>query len=362
MRYLRKGLQTRGDCGGDSARGRVASFLRGIYESVAETLPDVRDEGFDGDPGLEAFQASLPQSQPDPYCKALEPQARLQIKPSTRGIRKRRMGLDLNTTRRPEMGFEKKWLPPGCIKDYYEQFLIAEKTFACGSDDRKPVAFSTFWRVWYQDFGEIMVFRPVSSHAVCGTCVRHKMLIKGMAGHLRARQAQIELFSAHLQSQYNDRLAYWDLRAQSRLRSRGDILIIIDGMDQNKFLYPRSDYFKSKELASFVRPKAHCTGAIIHGWAVVFAIAPADLRKDANSSIELLAYCLQLISKQVDLTRVTISIQSDNTSREVKNNIVLRWVASLVCHGCSLVAVEFCKSKFLAVWEGISPIEKKLPY
>lgn len=342
MRYLRKGLPTRGDSGGDSARGRVVSFLRGIYESIAETLPDVRDDSFDGDTGLEAFQAQLPQSQPDPYCKALETQARLQIKPSTRGIRKRRMGLDLNTTRRPEEGFEKRWLPPGCIKDYYEQFLVADKNFAGGSDcSTKPVAFSTFWRTWYQDFGEIMVFRPVSSHAVCGTCVRHKLLIKGMAGHLRARQAQIEFFSAHLQSQYNDRLCYWDLRAQSRLRSRGEVLVILDGMDQNKFLYPRSDHFKSKDLASFARPKAHCTGAIIHGWAIVFAISPADLRKDANSSIELLAFCLQLLSKKIDLTKVILSIQSDNTSREVKNNIVLRWVASLVCHGCSVVILEF---------------------
>ena len=45
MRYLRKGVPTRGNRGGDDCRGRVVSFLRGIYESVAETLPDgVRDE------------------------------------------------------------------------------------------------------------------------------------------------------------------------------------------------------------------------------------------------------------------------------------------------------------------------------
>ena len=81
------------------------------------------------------------------------------------------------------------------------------------------------------------------------------------------------------------------------------------------------------------------TGAIIHGRGIVFAISPADMRKDANSSIELLAFCLQLLSKELDLSKVTFHIQSDNTSREVKNNIVLRWLGAMVCHG---TLVQLC--------------------
>ena len=331
MRYLKKGLPTKGNDGAESSRGRVATFLRGVYESVAETLPDVRDETYDG-PTAGDFTVNLPEAEQDPYAQAMSgTTGRMKLKTSTRGVRTQRMGMSINTSRRPDYGLEKRWLPPGFMKDYYEQFLATEKMLNIESSQQ--VAFSTFWRVWYQDFGEILQFRPTSSHAICATCVRHKLLIKSMSSHLRARQAQVELFASHLRSQYADRITYWDLRAQSRLRNHTDVLVILDGMDQAKFQYPRSDLWKSKELQGLQRPRAHVTGAIIHGRAVVFVISPADMRKDANSSIELLGYCLQLLSKELDLSKITLHIQADNTSREVKNNIVLRWLGAMVCHG-----------------------------
>lgn len=339
MRYLKKGLPTKGDDGAESSRGRVVTFLRQVYESVAETLPDVRDETYDG-PTAGDFTVNLPEAEQDPYVRAMSgtmDQERLKLKRNSRGVRTQRMGLSINTERRPENGLEKRWLPPGFMKDYYEQFLATEKML--NIDSHRQVAFSTFWRVWYQDFGEILQFRPTSSHAICATCVRHKLIIKSMSSHLRARQAQVELFAAHLRSQYSDRITYWDLRAQSRLRNHTDVLVILDGMDQAKFQYPRSDLWKSKDLQGLQRPKAHVTGAIIHGRGIVFAISPADMRKDANSSIELLAFCLQLLSKELDLSKVTFHIQSDNTSREVKNNIVLRWLGAMVCHG---TLVQLC--------------------
>ena len=329
-RYLRKGLPTRGDADGDAVRGRVASFLTGIYESVAETLPDVRDdEAYDGP--MSEHVAAIPQADPDPYTESLhDPQVRLKLKPQTRGVRARRLGVDLNTARRPENGFEKRFLPPGHIREYYDQFLATDAGSV--SSNGKKIAFSTFWRIWYADFGAILQFRPTSSHAMCATCARHKILIRSMAGHLRARQKQVEHFANHLKSQYQDRLVYWDLRAQSRLRNNLEVTIICDGMDQNKFLFPRSGLFRSKDLQSMTRPKAHVAAAIIHGHAVIFCVSPPEVRKDANSCVELLAYCLQRLSQKLDLSKVTVNIQSDNASREIKNNHVIRWLASLVCH------------------------------
>lgn len=46
MRYLR-GLPSKGEKSEDQSCERVASFLQQVYESVAETLPDVRDDTFD---------------------------------------------------------------------------------------------------------------------------------------------------------------------------------------------------------------------------------------------------------------------------------------------------------------------------
>lgn len=335
LRYLQKGVPQRGRDGADGVRAKVVSFLRGIYESVAETLPDVRDEACDEDAGeLVNMSSQLPQMEPDPYTQAMDDaEIHLKLKPKAKGIRVRRGGLQLNPERRPEKGYEKRWLPPGHMRDYYEQFLCTPD----GNLNGKPIAFSSFWRVWFQKFGSVLQFRPTSSHAICSTCVRHKLLVKAFAGNLRARQAQIEYFSQHLKSQYYDRLSYWDLRGQARLRGSVDILVIVDGVDQSKFSFPRSDLMRSKELQGFIRPRAHVTGAIIHGKAVVFSVSPPDLRKDANSSIELIAYCLQVISRDVDLRKITFHLQSDNTSREIKNNHCLRFLASLVSHGSTAV-------------------------
>lgn len=296
LRYLRRGVPTKGDSGGDSSRGRVVTFLRTIYESVAETLPDVRDSPQDEvDPHTSYMTVSLPLADPDPYTDAIhDPTMRLKLKPQAKGVRAKKLGIVMNTSRRPDTGLEKRWLPPGHIREYYEQFLIADGHSS--TSQQKPVSFSTFWRTWYQDFGTILQFRATSSHTMCGTCVRHKCLIKSMSGHLKARQKQVELYGDHLRSQYNDRLVYWDLRAQSRLKSGLDLLIIIDGMDQAKFQYPRSDLFRSKDLQGLARPKAHIAAAIIHSRAVVFCVSPADVRKDANSSIDLVAFCLQTVA------------------------------------------------------------------
>ena len=325
LRYLQKGVPKRGS-GQDEKRSGVVSFLRGIYESVAETLPDIRDEGYDEEDDADQV-VQLPQADCDPYAQAIgDPQMRVKLTPKTKGVRSKRLGLPVNIHRRPESGFEKRWLPPGHIREYFEQYL--------GTQDSEPkVHFSTFWRIWYEEFGSILVFRAASNHAMCATCVKHKLLIRGFAGHMAARRLQVEHYSAHLQSQYLDRLCYWDLRAQSRLRNSLEVTIIVDGADQAKFQYPRSDLFRSKDLQGFIRPRAHIAAALMHGRGILFTVSPADLRKDANASIELIACCLQQLSKEMDLKKVTLHLQSDNTSREVKNNVCLRFLASLVCHG-----------------------------
>ena len=337
LRYLRKGVPTKGNDGGDGTRGRVVTFLSTIYESVAETLPDARDEPRDQEDGDEYMTVTLPQAEPDPYATAMNDSQMFQKLNPKRGksLRSVRLGVRMNSARRPENGYEKRFLPPGHIRDYYEQFLAVDSS----PERSKPVAFSSFWRIWYEDFGSILQFRPTSSHTICSTCVRHKLLVQGMAGHLRARQAQIQHLSDHLRSQYLDRLLYWDVRAQSRLRCSLDVLIILDGVDQAKFQYPRSDLFRSKELAGLNRPKAHISGAILHGKGVIFWVSPACVRKDASSCIEMIGFCLQHLSRSIDLRKTTVHIQADNTPREVKNNSMIRFLASLTVHG-SLAFVE----------------------
>ena len=330
IRYLQKGIPSKATKSTDTSRQRVVSFLQGVYDSIAETLPDIRDETCDFD--STATVIKVPEGE-DPYVKAFSLPVGLQAndggnKGKGTKIRRRKFSIALNTERKEAQ--EIRFLPPGHIREYWEQMKVSE---ARGSTE-KPVAFSTFWRVWHQEFG-FLKFRPTSSHGQCATCLRHKLLIKAMQGHMNARQKQVSLYVGHLRSQYLDRLRYWELRGTSRLRSPHDCLIILDGMDQAKFNYPRGVQFTSKELQGLSRPRAHISGCIAHGRLILFTVSAADVAKDANSCIETTAHVLHLLSQETDLRMMTLHVQADNTAREVKNNHYIRFLGSLVTHRTS---------------------------
>lgn len=321
LRFFRKGVEQLDRAPSKSA---VISFLQGIYDSVAETLPDARD---DVDPCI-GTTITLPEME-DQYAKfgqiseKLDAQKKaLETQPGLKPRkRKKSVCLDVDRTDR-----EERFLPPGHMVDYFEQFKLA-----CPEE---KVSFSCFWRTWYASFNH-MKFRSHSSHSVCSVCVRHKLLIHEMSAFFAAREKQRLLFSAHLKSQYRDRTLYWELRGMSRMRNNIDICCIIDSMDQQKFCYPRGPIYQSKELASLIRPRAHITCVLVHGYFVLFTIAEHNLPKNASCMVETLSYCLELLRTRhfVDTSRVKFSVQSDNTVRECKNNICLRWLSSITANG-----------------------------
>ena len=180
-----------------------------------------------------------------------------------------------------------------------------------------------------------MRIRAASNHAICQTCVRHRALIKGLGGHLKARKCQQEYLLQHLRDQYADRLAYYQARAISRLTHSGTVTIIQDGMDQNKMSLPRHACLAGKDFSTFVKPKCHVSMSLVHGWFTMFAISNPDCMKDSNASIESLAHALHLLSTKhsVNLRHTHVNIQGDNTPRELKNNMTIRWLASQVSAG-----------------------------
>ncbi|CAK9060112.1 FO synthase subunit 1, partial [Durusdinium trenchii] len=99
LRYLRKGVPTKGNDGGDGTRGRVVTFLSTIYESVAETLPDARDEPRDQEDGDEYMTVTLPQAEPDPYATAMNDSQMFQKLNPKRGksLRSVRLGVRMNS-------------------------------------------------------------------------------------------------------------------------------------------------------------------------------------------------------------------------------------------------------------------------
>ena len=178
-----------------------------------------------------------------------------------------------------------------------------------------------------------MTFRPVSLHKECTQCVRHKSLIQGLGQHLHARAAAQKLYYAHLRAQFLDRHEYWAVRGRSRLRGN-EISLIADGMDQGKFSVPRHPQIRAAAFDTWIRPKLHVSVCIAHGYHVIVGVSDADLKKDANTSIEMLCHSLTKLSHSgVKLEESRINLQCDNTSRELKNNVCMRWAASLVSAG-----------------------------
>lgn len=138
LRYL-QGPQSRvGNDRSAQVRGDIYSFLQSIYDSVAETLPDFKDElGSSetvrvclGDPCAEQMRKCCEKDVEDPVDADLHPRK----KP-----RKNKHQVAINQARTVAT-MEERWLPPGSMKEYFDQYLLQ-------SGLEKPGSFASFWRV-----------------------------------------------------------------------------------------------------------------------------------------------------------------------------------------------------------------------
>ena len=200
----------------------VHSYLEGLYQSVAETLPLLKDKV--------AVEQEVWSGDECEWAK------------HTRHTL-------------PAEDSEARYLPPGTMFDVYAQFLDTSGL---------KCAWSTFHRCWKQNFKRKLVFRDKYVFSVCGECVRHKMLIRHLAHDANERLKQRQLYEQHLRQQMKDRHLYWSLRASSRLKLKC-LTIVVDGVDQAKFGIPRAHFFASKLLDKYHRPRLHVWGAIAHG-------------------------------------------------------------------------------------------------
>lgn len=146
------------------------------------------------------------------------------------------------------------------------------------------------------DFQHLLRIRASSHHGKCALCVRHRLIIRRL-GRGPGRTCQIMMYKRHLTRQYQDRQQYWCHRATSRTQATGDVpvshvSVILDGMDQAKHCYPKSESMKSKEFNSWSRPRLGATTIIAHGHAVVVGLSPDHVPGTGSRTMELLAYML----------------------------------------------------------------------
>ena len=159
--------------------------------------------------------------------------------------------------------------------------------------------------------------------------------MKRLGGNQNALDAQSKLWGEHMALQYADREIYWSNRSMSRLQKDLDgestLTLIIDSMDHSKWALPRSALLAAKQFNSMVRPHLDCTAVIIHGHLLAIAFAENHVIKGANYTCELLLWVLNKLTESgLDLRQFEINTQSDNCSKEAKNNSVLRLLSYLV--------------------------------
>lgn len=271
----------------------VFSFLDGLYQAAAESLPD---------------------------CPAKHASNK---RPRQGEFKRDDPNMDRSKIRH---------LPPGNIVDYLRLFRAEHPTV--------KVSNTLFTKVWTLHFGDKLRIRHANHHSKCAVCIRHRLIIRRL-GNGPGRLAQLGEYRLHLRRQYRDRSEYWQRRSTSSLEASSlqrdqvqHVCGILDSMDQAKHCWPRSAAMASKEFNSWPRPKMSSTTLILHGHGVCVALSPPNVATNSSRTVEILSWGMtKCVQHGVDWRRVHLSLHSDNCAKECKNQTVLRFLGySIATH------------------------------
>ena len=106
-----------------------------------------------------------------------------------------------------------------------------------------------------------------------------------------------------------------------------------DGVDQAKFRVPRCTT-KTHGFDKLIRPALHVQGVWCEGFGYHFAVADADMKKDTNNNIEAIARLIESLYRRHGALPLAIGLIMDNTSRECKNQVILKFGVKLVALDC----------------------------
>ena len=204
----------------------------------------------------------------------------------------------------------------------------------CGADAVSP---STLRRCWHDRWCSYLPIRNIGQGKRCKICA--ELSEERVQATTPEEQALVrERAQFHIDSVMADRnhsvrcnhIAERDAKVVSRDGLSLTCKLVIDGMDQAKWRAPRN-LASSAEFDALWRPQLHVTGCIWHGVLEAYFIMPPDIAKDSNMNATV-------INRMFDLVRETqegamprnLIINSDNTTRESKNQFFLATQAMLV--------------------------------
>ncbi len=220
--------------------------------------------------------------------------------------------------------------------------LYMELEAWCLSQGLEKPSFQTLLRA-LKNSGCIRFRKVAGQHANCDVCTHFKKLL-GSPMDTRQRAIVLDEYCSHLAAQWFDRAVDSNCtelsRTCRRLLDSGQRLLTlarqfsfwflrVDGVDQAKFRVPRKAV-KPHAFESLIRPALHVQGAWCEGFSFHFAVADADMKKDTNNNIEVLARLMEQLYCTWEALPLNIAIIQDNTSRECKNQLMIKWACKLV--------------------------------
>lgn len=230
-----------------------------------------------------------------------------------------------------------RFLPPGKRVELFWEYAAW-----CQSQGMPQGSLNTFLRV-LRSVKDKLRIRKAGSHATCTVCAELKRDIRA-AKSPTCRQKCLQAYTSHIMAQWLDRQVYYhamDLSLSLRealhagqllmnmALSISQMCVIVDGIDQAKFRLPRK-LERCHALDRLLRPALHVQGIWAHGFGYQLAVADADMKKDTNNNVEVIARMLSDIHDQHGGLPKGLLIQQDNTCRECKNQHIVKWAAKMV--------------------------------
>ena len=194
---------------------------------------------------------------------------------------------------------------------------------------------STFWNRWQQYWRFSLGLRKPTQHSQCNDCAKHSQYIHCSNASPQEKHQRAQEWQQHLRDQYHDRLIYWHLRWWSRRPASNVLVIIIDGMDKTKGVWPQYSFRVPKMLDKYHRPRTTIHLAMAHGYCYDFYLADdEDFFHGASFFCEVLTQTLarvqSICQSRVQSMPDHLVIQADNTTAQAKNDEVAKFMAVLV--------------------------------
>ena len=220
--------------------------------------------------------------------------------------------------------------------------LYLELEAWCAVQDLPKPSFNTLLRA-LDRCGCIRFRKTAGQHPNCDACMHYKQCLRAPQSPEQRTQV-LEEYCQHILLQWFDRgidsnstelsrtcRRMLDMGAMLNTMARQSSfwLIRADGVDQAKFRVPRCAT-KTHAFEKLIRPALHVQGAWCEGFGYHFAVADADMKKDTNNNIEVLARLMETLFQRHGALPLAISLIQDNTCRECKNQMILKFGVKLV--------------------------------